>query len=65
MFVSDEPIGRSQKECHYVVRSRRLSVRLHFDERHEVGTEVNNVRNNGPELLEPLPPEQVPDEVDA
>jgi putative SOS response-associated peptidase YedK len=30
-----------------------------------VSTAVNNVRNNGPELLDPLPPEQVPDEVEV
>ena len=30
-----------------------------------VSTAVNNVRNNGPELLEPLPAEQVPEGIDA
>jgi putative SOS response-associated peptidase YedK len=30
-----------------------------------VSTAVNNVRNNGPELLDPLPPEDVPEGVEA
>jgi putative SOS response-associated peptidase YedK len=32
-------------------------------EAYPVSTLVSNVRNNGPELLEPLPLEQVPDDV--
>jgi putative SOS response-associated peptidase YedK len=30
-----------------------------------VSTAVNSVRNNGPELLDPLPPEDVPEGVQA
>ena len=34
-------------------------------EAYPVSTSVNNVRNNGPELLEPLPADEVPEGVDA
>jgi putative SOS response-associated peptidase YedK len=34
-------------------------------EAYPVSTEVNNVRNNGPQLVEPLPADQVPEEVGA
>jgi putative SOS response-associated peptidase YedK len=34
-------------------------------EAYPVSTTVNNVRNNGPQLLEPLPAEQLPEGVDA
>jgi putative SOS response-associated peptidase YedK len=34
-------------------------------EAYPVSTRVNNVRNNGPDLLDPLPAEEVPEEVQA